>query len=162
MSVLFLLVRPKLTIYECCCYSYCADFFCRYCNAELSNVYMRCDACDKVFNMDFNICCGCHKEGRYKTFVNMHPTKDSRSILNHTGDKEKTSKKVDCCKSGLCAECSYCAECSCRCHHSFSACFRFMDIDNEIRILLESVKKIVGTNTIFHHNETLARLLSMI
>jgi hypothetical protein len=46
-----------------------SDFFCKLCSKELSNVYMPCDGCENLIQKDFNICVDCHREERYKIFV---------------------------------------------------------------------------------------------
>lgn len=140
------------------------DFFCKFCMEELSNIYMHCDGCEKLLNKDFNICSNCHKEGKYKvSFYQMHPFSTKRfSVLNHTGNM-KLERAARCpCKNGKpCNNCNFCTGCSCKCHQQFTLYYRFMGIDDELRLLSEA-EKIVGTNRILQADETFARLLSLL
>lgn len=139
------------------------DFFCMFCSEELSNVYMHCDGCEKLLSKDFNICSGCHAEGRYQVFHQMHPFNDKRiSVLNHTGNKTNLRQAKCPCRNGKeCGYCSYCTGCSCRCHQRFTVHYRFMGLDDELGVL-EMVENVVGSNTIPQSAETIARLFSLI
>ncbi|KAL3799181.1 hypothetical protein ACHAW5_005458 [Stephanodiscus triporus] len=139
------------------------DFFCKICAEELSNVYMHCDGCEKLLNKDFNICSGCHRDGRYKVFHQMHPFNPKPfSILNHTGNKFQLRQARCPCKNGKeCAYCSFCTGCSCRCHQRFTVHYRFMEQENEVE-LLHKAESIVGFDTIPRMEETRLRLLSLI
>ena len=125
------------------------DCFCKFCKGELSNIYMHCDGCETLLNKDFNICSSCHKEGKYKIYYQMHPcSKKPSSDLNHTGNMEQKGSARCPCKNGThctctCTYCGYCTGCSCKCHQQFTLHYRFMGIDDELRLLGEA-KKIVG------------------
>jgi hypothetical protein len=63
-----------------------ADFACRLCRKELSNVYYHCDGCENLLSKDYNICKDCHVDKRFMIFEQMHPTNPKRhATLNHTG-----------------------------------------------------------------------------
>mmetsp|Transcript_27524 Transcript_27524/g.40496 ORF Transcript_27524/g.40496 Transcript_27524/m.40496 type:complete len:1131 (-) Transcript_27524:848-4240(-) len=137
------------------------DFFCKLCSEELSNVYMHCDGCEKILNKDFNICIGCHSEGRYKVKVQMHPLNSKRhSTINHTGDFERMFRKRCPCKNGpACLNCSFCSGCSCKCHRWFTLHCRFFNISDE-KILLDRAKAVIPELLPPFVHETRARLSS--
>ena len=141
------------------------DFFCMFCMEELSNIYMHCDGCEKLLNKDFNICSRCHKEGNYKIdFYQMHPfSKKRSSVLNHVGNNMILERKARCrCRNELpCNNCNFCTGCSCKCHQQFTLHYRFMRIDDELR-LLSDAESIVGREKIPQSDETSARLFSLL
>ena len=126
-------------------------------------MYMHCDGCEKLLNKDFNICSGCHMDGKYKVFHQMHPFNPKAfSILNHTGNKSQLRQSRCPCKNGKeCAYCGFCTGCSCRCHQRFTVHYRFMEQENELELLQKTVS-IVGSDTIPQMEETRSRLMSLI
>ena len=139
------------------------DFFCKFCMEELSNIYMHCDGCEKLLSQDFNICSSCHEQGKYKIYYQMHPCSLKKfSVLNHTGNMEQNRSARCPCKNGKpCTYCGYCTGCSCKCHQQFTLHYRFMGIDDELRLLGEA-EKIVGMKTIPQSDETRVRLLTLL
>jgi hypothetical protein len=139
------------------------DFFCKFCMEELSNIYMHCDGCEKLLSQDFNICGSCHEQGKYKIYYQMHPCSEKRfSVLNHTGSMQQDRSARCPCKNGKpCTSCRYCTGCSCKCHQQFTLHYRFMGIDDELRLLGEA-EKIVGAKTIPQSDETRVRLLTLL
>ena len=126
-------------------------------------MYMHCDGCEKLLNKDFNICSGCHMDGKYKVFHQMHPFNPKAfSILNHTGNKSQLRQSRCPCKNGKeCAYCGFCTGCSCRCHQRFTVHYRFMEQENELELLRKTIS-IVGSDMIPQMEETRLRLLSLI
>jgi hypothetical protein len=63
-----------------------ADFSCRLCSKELSNVYYHCYGCETLLSKDYNICKECYGDKRFMMTEQMHPTNPKRhATLNHTG-----------------------------------------------------------------------------
>ena len=143
------------------------DYFCKFCQFDLSNVYLHCDGCENLLQKDFNICtryvfdmffivvtfalhhnskaqrtsfacCRCFFSRKYIVNFQMHPYCElQRSTINHTGCM--TNKRIRVCSAGdvLCMHCKYCSCCSCQCHKKFSIRCRFMEVESEERLLNE-------------------------
>jgi len=106
------------------------DFECKICQSELSNLYFHCEGCDKLLNMDFNICGKCHSAGEHKRTISMRKDDKSKvvklSTVNHTGIMSYTNRNgIRCpCKKGHCCDyCKLCTCCACICHSTFSPHF---------------------------------------
>jgi hypothetical protein len=116
--------------------AYGRDYTCRKCLRELSNIYCHCTGCESLFNVDYNLCVGCHDAQEYKTNVVIGACKDQHSGHMHTG---KFSVKTCNCKpspyEAKCPECLLCARCCCKCHTNFSVRCRFFKDGDEAKLL---------------------------
>jgi hypothetical protein len=123
------------------------DYFCKLCHKELSNLYFRCDGCERLVGTDFNICFQCHSEGRYKVRVQMHDLLDK---VVHAGHITRNVRSNNCLskKAGkTCESCTFCSCCSCKCHTNFKLSFRFFTKQGEER-LLQTVETVAGVDVL--------------
>ena len=110
-------------------------YFCMICSQELSNIYLHCIGCEAILEKDFNICVNCHKQGKYKKLCIIDHDNHNDSRFQHQGDIDELNK--DCPECIPCTRCGYgyCKVCSCQCHTNFNLFFRFMNIDEEKKML---------------------------
>ena len=105
------------------------------CSQELSNIYLHCIGCEEILKKDFNICVDCHKQGKYKKLIIIDHDNHNDSRFQHQGDIDELKK--DCPECIPCTRCGYgnCKVCSCQCHTNFNLFFRFMNIEQEEKLL---------------------------
>ena len=123
------------------------DFFCKLCHKELSNLYLRCDGCERLLGKDFNICFQCHSEGRHKVRVQMHDLLDN---VVHAGHITRNVLSANCLsKQGgkTCESCGFCSCCSCKCHTNFNLSFRFLTKQSEEK-LLQTFETVAGVGVL--------------
>ena len=107
------------------------------CNEELSNIYLHCIGCENLLSKDFNICTVCHEQQKYhKLFIMDHENRDDykfQHISCRSNLLELESRNCLC--HTRCSGCRCCKVCSCQCHTNFSLNFRFMNIEDEKKML---------------------------
>lgn len=136
-----------------------ADFYCKLCHVELSNVYMHCTGCDELLDRDFNICVDCHASNQANVFINMNPMKDRRlTCYHHIGNLKRDKGRGCGCRALVCVRCAKCAKCSCKCHQEYVLHHRLLSRE-DLQELLAKVESIVGEDEISFSGEISQRLL---
>ena len=107
------------------------------CSQELSNIYLHCIGCEAILEKDFNICVDCHKQVKYKRLCIINHDNHNDSRFQHQGDIDEL--KQGCPECIECTRCGYCEVCSCQCHTNFNLFFRFMNIDEEEKMLKDVI-----------------------
>jgi hypothetical protein len=63
-----------------------ADYICKICGRELSNLYYHCQGCEHLLNRDLNLCHECFMEKKHLEFIQMHSSSAQKCIMvNHLG-----------------------------------------------------------------------------
>ncbi len=136
------------------------NFFCRFCRCELSNLYFRCEGCEKILQKHLNICWSCFEKRIFATTIQMHPKGSEKAALNHVGKPRycppRACGKCPCNEGTACLNCQ-CCPCSCQCHQHFAINCRFFTMDCE-KQLLQKVEQEVGNIPCQYVEETKRRL----
>lgn len=138
------------------------DYYCKLCLRELSNAYLHCNGCEKLFEKDFNICADCFVANGHATVHEMSKLELKflkRSDRHHTGNMTLDRSGSACpCKKGRCCDvCKKCTACSCKCHHSFTLHMRHMTLKT-LDERVKRIEEIVGENPVRYGKETETRL----
>ena len=102
-----------------------SNFICMICEAELYNLYCRCEGCEKILDKDYNICFRCYSNQQYMYDMDMGFDKDNdKSKIIWTSNRHHTLRAGrECsqqkCKERQCSQCKQCWRCSCMCHGIF-------------------------------------------
>lgn len=126
------------------------QYFCKVCERELGNAYIRCKGCNDsggILPYAYNVCCFCYKKEKNQVSVGHLRHAQIRGQLGFACAKCKSYRKSLCKELVSSAQCYACYKgcviCACSCHTVYEVRYRFV-CPNDLASLVTKYEAIVS------------------